>query len=107
MAEVARTLQNTFRKDDIVARLGGDEFAVLLVNAASYEVMEPIFQNLCDKLSKTYSKNGISVKISASLGISSAPEQGITFKELYSKSDLALYQVKNASKNNFKNYHEL
>ena len=107
LTEVARTLQNTFRKDDIVARLGGDEFAVLLVNAASYEVMEPIFQNLCDKLSKTYSKNGISVKISASLGISSAPEQGITFKELYSKSDLALYQVKNASKNNFKNYHEL
>ncbi len=92
LTEVAQILQNMFRRDDIVARLGGDEFVVFLVNAASYEVMKPLFQRLCDKLSRTYTQNDISVKISASLGISVAPEQGTTFKELYKKSDMALYQ---------------
>lgn len=106
LTEVAQILQNMFRRDDIVARLGGDEFVVFLVNAASYEVMKPLFQQLCDKLSRTYTQNDISVKISASLGISVAPEQGTTFKELYKKSDMALYQVKKQSKNGFKNYVE-
>ena len=49
LTEVAQILQNMFRRDDIVARLGGDEFVVFLVNAASYEVMKPLFQRLCDK----------------------------------------------------------
>lgn len=106
LTEVAQILRNMFRRDDIVARLGGDEFVVFLVNAASYEVMKPLFQRLCDKLSRTYTQNDISVKISASLGISVAPEQGTTFKELYKKSDMALYQVKKQSKNGFKNYVE-
>lgn len=106
LVEVAQILKNTFRKDDIVARLGGDEFAILLVNAANYEVMEPIFQNLCNNLSRTYMKDGKAVKVSASLGIASAPQQGTTFEELYKKSDLALYQVKNESKNGFKIFKE-
>ena len=107
LAGMANIIKQTFRKDDIIARLGGDEFAALLVNATNYEVMEPAFKNLCDKLSKTYTKDGKSVKVSASIGISSAPNQGSTFEELYKKSDLALYQVKKESKNGYKKYQDL
>lgn len=106
LKEVAQVLQHTFRRGDIIARLGGDEFAVLLINAADYEIMKPIFEKLCRKLSKTYSEDGKTVKISASFGIAVAPEQGTAFAELYQKADLALYQVKNKSKSDFKYYQE-
>ena len=94
LKEVSHTLQKKFRRDDILGRLGGDEFVVLLTNAAEYEVMEPVFSDLCKKLKKTYMKDGKSVTISASFGIVEAPKYGKTFHDLYEKSDRMLYEVK-------------
>lgn len=102
--EVADVLKKTFRRDDILGRLGGDEFVLFLLHVPSFQVMEPILKNLCRQLHKTYTKDGKSVAISASLGIACAPDQGNTFSELYSKSDQALYEVKAQFKNGYKLY---
>lgn len=104
LKEVADTLRRKFRRDDILGRLGGDEFAALLLNATSFEVMNPVFRELCAALKKTYTKDGKSVTISASFGIAEAPEYGTTFEELYEKSDLMLYKVKEDSKNGYQAY---
>ena len=104
LKEVADTLRGKFRRDDILGRLGGDEFAALLLNATSFEVMNPVFRELCAALKKTYTKDGKSVTISASFGIAEAPEYGTTFEELYEKSDLMLYKVKEDSKNGYQAY---
>ena len=104
LKEVADTLRRKFRRDDILGRLGGDEFAALLLNATSFEVMNPVFRELCAALKKTYTKDGKSVTISASFGIAEAPEYGTTFEELYKKSDLMLYKVKEDSKNGYQAY---
>lgn len=104
LKEVADTLRRKFRRDDILGRLGGDEFAALLLNATSFEVMDPVFLELCAALKKTYTKDGKSVTISASFGIAEAPEYGTTFEELYEKSDLMLYKVKEDSKNGYQAY---
>ena len=42
--------------------------------------------------------------ISAAFGIAEAPEYGTTFEELYEKSDLMLYKVKEDSKNGYQAY---
>lgn len=104
LKEVADTLRRKFRRDDILGRLGGDEFAALLLNATGFEVMDPVFLELCAALKKTYTKDGKSVTISASFGIAEAPEYGTTFEELYEKSDLMLYKVKEDSKNGYQAY---
>lgn len=104
LKEVADVLRKTFRRDDILGRLGGDEFVFLLRSVPGFQVMEPIFTKLCRQLQKTYTKDGKSVTISASLGVACAPGQGSTFTELYSKSDQALYEVKNQLKNGYRLY---
>lgn len=104
LREVADVLKKTFRRDDILGRLGGDEFVFLLRSVPNFQVMEPIFEKLCRQLQKTYTKDGKSVTISASLGAACAPGQGSTFTELYSKSDQALYEVKNQLKNGYRLY---
>lgn len=104
LKEVADVLRKRFRRDDILGRLGGDEFTALLLNATSFEVMEPVFRELCNELKKTYTKDGKSVTISASFGIAEAPKYGTAFGELYEKSDLMLYKVKESTKNGYQAY---
>lgn len=106
LKDISGILQKKFRRDDILGRLGGDEFVVFMINAAEYEIMEPVLADLCRKLKKTYTKDGKSVTISASFGIVEAPKYGKTFHELYEKSDRMLYEVKKNIKNGFKNYRE-
>ena len=52
----------------------------------------------------TYTIEETSVTISASIGIALAPKDGNTFQELYKKSDIALYYVKNNKKNGYSFY---
>lgn len=104
LKEVADILRKKFRRDDILGRLGGDEFTALLLNATGFEVMEPVFRELCDELKRTYTKDGKSVTISASFGIAEAPKYGTAFGELYEKSDLMLYKVKESTKNGYQAY---
>ena len=52
LKDVADTLRKKFKRDDILGRLGGDEFAALLINATGFEVMEPVFRELCAALKK-------------------------------------------------------
>ncbi|MDO4437854.1 MAG: sensor domain-containing diguanylate cyclase [Eubacteriales bacterium] len=106
LIDVAEILKHSFRKDDVVARLGGDEFVVLLVGTDGYEKLEPLLENLCKKLTMTYTKGDISITVSASIGIAISPTDGNTFKDLYYKSDIALYQVKNNNKNGYKKFEE-
>jgi len=50
------------------------------------------------------SHSDLSVAISVSIGVAVFPQDGTTFQELYKKSDIALYNIKNTSKNSFAFY---
>lgn len=102
--EMAGMLAQKFRHDDIAVRLGGDEFAVLLLNTTGFEYVEHLFRELVEECSKTYEKDGKKVAVSASIGIASAPEHGMTFKDLADKADQMLYEVKRNSKKGYRLY---
>lgn len=106
LQDVARTLRRNLRRDDFLGRLGGDEFVALLINATEFENMESTFQKLCRELEKSYTKDGKTVKISASFGIVETPKYGTSFHEIYKKSDKMLYEVKRNEKNGFRAYKE-
>lgn len=104
LLEVSNILKKMFRSSDIIGRFGGDEFVILLRNLRDYSDSERLIAELCQMICKTYVCNGKSVMLSASIGAAKAPIDGNTFKELFQKSDIALYQVKKQGKNGYKYY---
>jgi diguanylate cyclase (GGDEF)-like protein len=81
---VGQRLSESVRTGDAVARLGGDEFAVLLPDTAPAEA-DPVVARLSSALAE---------RAPHCLGTASAPEQGVSFDDLYRNADAALYERK-------------
>ncbi len=105
LQDVANILIHHFREYDVVCRLAGDEFVVLLKNIPA-KTVERNIAVLLNKLQLTYTENLQSVSITASIGISFISEHGVTFEEVYTKADKALYLSKERGKNKFYIYSE-
>lgn len=103
LINVVNILKKHVHEDDIVCRLGGDEFVVFMVDMPR-DVIEKNVTKLLSKLKFEYEKDGITLTVSASIGIAVAPDNGSDFQTLYEKADVVLYEVKKESKNNFKFY---
>lgn len=94
LKDCANALTENFRDSDYVARIGGDEFAILCTNLEDIEKISKKAQKICDSWKKiSVENNGIDF-ISASVGVSIAPKDGITYSDLYMKADKALYNAK-------------
>ena len=103
LIRVAETLRAALRADDLVGRLGGDEFLVLLRNVSKKEILETKLNNLRELLFQRVSEDKI---VSCSLGAAVFPCDGMSFDELYRKTDIALYAAKNAGRNCVQIYQE-
>lgn len=107
LIEVTNSIKNRFRSSDIIGRIGGDEFVIFLRNMNKNNNIDIMLKELCNIISKTYSKDGKEVHLSASIGVSTVPNDGNTFDELFKKSDIALYEVKHQNKNGYRYYENL
>lgn len=104
LQKVAAKLTERFHENGIMGRLGGDEFIVFIKNLSSIKELKKTLDEILKDLSLTYSDSENSVDISVSIGVALAPKDGTTFQELYKKSDIALYYVKNNKKNGYAFY---
>lgn len=104
LIDVANILKERFRSSDVIGRLGGDEFVIMLFEVRSEKYIERLMRGLKEALTKNYTQEDKTVGISASMGVVLAPNDGITFEELYKKADEALYQVKKQGKNGYRKY---
>lgn len=101
LKEVAQLLKNQSRKMDYVCRYGGEEFAVILPYTDKKEAMM-IAQRLRENIAKHHfvQQEILPNKVlTASLGVSSYPNNGTTPAELIAYSDKALYEAKHQGKN--------
>lgn len=98
LRQVAARLEAAVRNDDMVARLGGDEF-VLVQTAIGYTSEAELFaRRVIRSLSAPYDINGITVRISASIGIAvMSPGEG-NLEQALAHADSALYEAKKAGK---------
>ncbi|MCH1983005.1 diguanylate cyclase [Ruminococcus sp. OA3] len=94
---VASHLESSVRNSDIVARIGGDEFLV-------YMEYEGDITELADRVFHTVSGSYEGLEVSISVGISLAPENGITYEDLFHHADQALYASKQAGRNQYHFY---
>ncbi|MFQ5543889.1 MAG: EAL domain-containing protein [Nitrospiria bacterium] len=91
---VADQLSRLVRSTDMIARLGGDEFSMVISETSpegAIQVAEKITEDLAAIKNPI---EGLSYKVSASIGIATFPEHGITVEELLGNADLAMYQAK-------------
>jgi len=95
LAQTGRRLEKLSRERDMCFRYGGDEFIVLMpetdANAALLQaqalhraLMEMPFQM----------KNGLTLKIGASIGVATAPDDGATLHSVIGVADARMYEVK-------------
>lgn len=107
LEQFAEVLRNNTTEEDIVSRLGGDEFGVFMKGKVEREKLQETAENIIREIEgKLGEIEGEKDHISASLGISFMPEDGVDFMTLYNKADKALYYVKQNGKRNFHMFQE-
>lgn len=88
-----RVLPIIHQHQGIMARYGGDEFIILLKYREKSE-LEMFIEKLMLEVSKEYQIGSFKASVSASIGISSYPEDGKALEQLLQKADIALYEAK-------------
>jgi diguanylate cyclase (GGDEF)-like protein/PAS domain S-box-containing protein len=99
LVQVAARLQDCMPPGGVVARMGGDEFTVLLATADAGPEVERVGHAVLETLSEAFEVAGERVYVSASIGVSLAPRDGLEIEALFKHADLALYEAKGAGRN--------
>jgi len=101
LQNVARRLQQTLREGDTVSRLGGDEFVVVLPSLEHPKAAEKVALKLVEALAPPFDLGGQELRVSASIGISLFPEDGMDTETLLRNADSAMYHAKEMGRNNY------
>jgi diguanylate cyclase (GGDEF)-like protein/PAS domain S-box-containing protein len=101
---LASRLKEAIREGDTLARLGGDEFVAVLLDLDDdldiTRTCEPMLARLLAAASKPVQIGDLSVKVSASLGVTRYPQaEEVDPDQLLRQADQAMYQAKLAGKN--------
>jgi diguanylate cyclase (GGDEF)-like protein len=100
LSECGQALRRVTREADVVGRLGGDEFAVFCKNIGSVAMAEDKARQIRKEWLKIIPPGG-EKGVTASIGISFAPQDGQKYQELFARADEALYKAKEAGRDGF------
>jgi diguanylate cyclase (GGDEF)-like protein len=98
LVSVTRRLLGAMGTDDLLARLGGDEF-ICLLNQCNPEQAEATAQRLLALFEQPFTVQENRLHLSASIGISLAPADGLDVDVLVGQADAAMYQAKAQGRN--------
>lgn len=104
LQEAARRLKDCLRVSDTVARQGGDEFVVLVEDFADTQYLTAVASKIMNVLAQPFILLNQELYISASIGISVYPEDGLDLFSLLKNADVAMYRAKESGKNTFHFY---
>jgi diguanylate cyclase (GGDEF)-like protein/PAS domain S-box-containing protein len=95
---VAVRMTDRVRASDLVGRIGGDEFVVLLRDVPDPSCALRVAEELRAALSQPFAIDGLTLSISASIGIALYPDHGADAIELARHADDAMYQAKQSGR---------
>ncbi len=100
LQEVSQRLKNCVRQADFVARQGGDEFVVVMENIDS-EAVSIVADKIIKQVSEVVHLGENRAYVGASIGISIYPDDGKDVETLTKSADIAMYQAKEAGRNQY------
>jgi diguanylate cyclase (GGDEF)-like protein/PAS domain S-box-containing protein len=106
LQDVAGRLKERLRGGDIIARVGGDEFTILLPTISSEKQAAVVAQKLLDALDAPFFIEGHELFVTASIGISMAPQDGRDITTLLRNADVAMYRAKEQGRDSYRVYNE-
>jgi diguanylate cyclase (GGDEF)-like protein/PAS domain S-box-containing protein len=101
LAQTAKRIKDSLRDIDTVARMGGDEFTVVVSELSDAIHLNSILSKLLRSLSSAFQLDHDQVFVSASIGVTIYPDDGIEIETLLKNADQALYVAKGAGRNRF------
>lgn len=101
LREFAARIRSTVRGADLACRYGGEEFVVVMpdTDARAASAVAERLRNIIEKTPFTVRGTGISLNITASLGIATNSAGAETPEQLLKQADRALYEAKNGGRN--------
>ncbi|UVI30077.1 putative bifunctional diguanylate cyclase/phosphodiesterase [Paenibacillus spongiae] len=96
---VGRRLKESSDSRITVARLGGDEFAVLFTDIDGRDEPFEWSQAMLDVMGTPLQLAPLELRLTGSIGITVAPEDGTTTMDLMRNADIALYKAKALGRN--------
>jgi diguanylate cyclase (GGDEF)-like protein/PAS domain S-box-containing protein len=94
LQSIAKRLVSCVRGSDTVSRQGGDEFVVLLSEMAQQEDAAISALRILEAVSKAHSIDQHDLHLTASIGVSVCPDDGLDAETLIKNADIAMYQAK-------------
>jgi diguanylate cyclase (GGDEF)-like protein/PAS domain S-box-containing protein len=102
LREVAKRLQSCVRESDTVARMSGDEFVLLVPDLTEGRAgAEATAHRIMDAFTSPFVLEGQEIFVTPSLGITIAPDDGMTADQLMRNADMAMYRAKDMGRHTF------
>jgi diguanylate cyclase (GGDEF)-like protein/PAS domain S-box-containing protein len=98
----AQRLLHCVRDSDTVARVGGDEFAIIVGDVADVHNVERVVHAVMQSLAEPFRIDMEEVYVSASMGITFFPDDGVDGAVLLKNADQAMYAAKGLGRNRFR-----
>jgi len=95
-------ITSVLRSDSTVARMGGDEFVAVMERLKDAEDPSRAASRVIAALEHPFEIGPHSLTISCSVGVANFPEDGRSGSELIKHADIAMYEAKNAGRNQFR-----
>ena len=97
LVTIAQRLGERMRAGDTVARMGGDEFALLLPDVDETSLRD-MADTVVEKLARPVSVGAYDLHITASIGVTRFPQDGVDATTLMRNADVAMYRAKSAGR---------
>ncbi len=101
---VARRLKSIVREGDTVARLGGDEFLLLFPFLKSAQEATELARRIVKLFNESFVLDSCEIYITASIGISIYPTDGVDTSTLIKNADSSMYHAKGQGGNTYQFY---
>lgn len=98
---VAARLRSALREGDTLARIGGDEFVAILSDLEHGKDCEPVLGRLLSAAAEPITLHHVELQVSASIGVTIYPQDGVDAEQLLRHADQAMYLSKQTGKNCF------
>jgi diguanylate cyclase (GGDEF)-like protein/PAS domain S-box-containing protein len=101
LVKLSQRMKEALREGDSLARIGDDEFIAVVVDLENIEDSEPVLERLLKAASDPVTVGDSVVQVSASIGVTLYPQDGVEANQLIRHADQAMYIAKEAGKNRY------